>query len=604
MSHARRSGKVAPFLGLCRGFAVFRIHLRYAAAIACGLVSSSAFADELLFSSPGDVYAITRDSIVVTGAAPVDQEIADDFHAVGEIHRAVVEGYDCWNCEGVFATGVDVHLYAKGDDGKPADLLYGFRLDANDPRFIHDLNRTGHNGTVDITFPEPFAADGDYFLSVQLEYDRAASWPLWSANHVTPFGSPIQIRDNLAGTPWEQHSDLFGPSNYDFAFALYGLRPGLPPSNTVAECGEWSTTLLPLPADANATSVYASKSFGAEESWLVGGYDTGSVGSLQTFSLAYHRVGDRDWDIVPTPTPDACADSGNPNGCAKAWFNAIDGVAPDDLWAGGWRDGQTSNGFFGGQIFLAHWDGTAWTKIDAPVSTGSGSEITGIKAIAPDDVWFVGAWIADDGWKALALHWNGSSLELVDTPFPVPGGTPGWSLATVDGVAADDLWAVGAGSDGDMSLAPYVLHNDGSGWAVTPDVPMPGDWIEFNALLPLASDDVYMGGSWFAAAGGYGPLILHWDGSAWTIASGDGGGGPMITLGHGSVLALGNPSLYWNGQTWLAQPRLADYDNYGFSSLQATGPCNAVGAAIVDIVGVRRSVAVELKPLVYRNGFE
>jgi len=604
LSHARRSGKVAPFLGLYRGFAVFRIHLRYAAAIACGLVSSSAFADELLFSSPGDVYAITRDSIVVTGAAPVDQEIADDFHAVGEIHRAVVDGYDCWNCEGVFATGVDVHLYAKGDDGKPADLLYGFRLDANDPRFIHDLNRTGHNGTVDITFPEPFAADGDYFLSVQLEYDRAASWPLWSANHVTPFGSPIQIRDNLAGTPWEQHSDLFGPSNYDFAFALYGLRPGLPPSNTVAECGEWSTTLLPLPADANATSVYASKSFGAEESWLVGGYDTGSVGSLQTFSLAYHRVGDGDWDIVPTPTPDACADSGNPNGCAKAWFNAIDGVAPDDLWAGGWRDGQTSNGFFGGQIFLAHWDGTAWTKIDAPVSTGSGSEITGIKAIAPDDVWFVGAWIADDGWKALALHWNGSSLELVDTPFPVPGGTPGWSLATVDGVAADDLWAVGAGSDGDMSLAPYVLHNDGSGWAVTPDVPMPGDWIEFNALLPLASDDVYMGGSWFAAAGGYGPLILHWDGSAWTIASGDGGGGPMITLGHGSVLALGNPSLYWNGQTWLAQPRLADYDNYGFSSLQATGPCNAVGAAIVDIVGVRRSVAVELKPLVYRNGFE
>jgi hypothetical protein len=595
---------VAPFLGLYRGFAVHSIRLRHAAALACGLLALPAFADELLFSSPGDVYAITRDSIVVTGAAPVDQEIADDFRAVGEFHRAVVDGYDCWNCEGAFATGVDVHLYAKGDDGKPADLLYGFRLDASDPRFIHDLNLTGHNGTVDITFPEPFAADGDYFLSVQLEYDRPASWPLWSANHVTPFGSPIQIRDNLAGTPWEQHSDLFGPSNYDFAFALYGLRPGLPPSNTVAECGEWSTTLLPLPADANATSVYASKSFGADESWLVGGYDTGAIGTLQTFSLAYHRVGDGDWDIVPTPTPDACTDSGNPNGCAKAWFNAIDGVAPDDLWAGGWRDGQTSNGFFGGQIFLAHWDGTAWTEIDAPVSTGSGSEITGIKAVAPDDVWFVGAWIADDGWKALALHWNGASLELVDTPFPVPGGTPGWSLATVDGVAADDLWAVGAGSDGDMSLAPYVLHNDGSGWAVTPDVPMPGDWIEFNALLPLASHDVYMGGSWFAAAGGYGPMILHWDGSAWTIASGDGGGGPMITLGHGSVLALGNPSLYWNGSAWTAQPRLADYDNYGFSSLHATGPCNAVGAAIVDIVGVRRSVAVELKPLVYRNGFE
>jgi len=113
---------------------------------------------------------------------------------------------------------------------------------------------------------------------VQLEYDRPASWPLWSANHVTPFGSPIQIRDNIAGTPWEQHSDMFGPSNYDFAFALYGLRPGPPPSNTVAECGEWSTELLPLPPDATSTTVHASKSFGTDETWLVGGYDTGTIG--------------------------------------------------------------------------------------------------------------------------------------------------------------------------------------------------------------------------------------------------------------------------------------------------------------------------------------
>ena len=583
---------------------MYRFSFVRAAALAVGLLPVLAYADQRLWNNEVDLYSITRDSIVVTGAAPVDFELADDFQVTGEIHRAVVAGYDCWNCEGVFATGVHVHIYAKNADGTPGESLYAFRLDASDPRFIHDLNQTGHNGTVDITFPEPFLADGEYFLSVQLEYDRPASWPLSSANHVAPWGTPVQMRDNIAGGPWEQHSDLFGPSNFDFGFALYGLPPGPPPSNTVAECGEWSTELLPLPPDATATSVYASKSFGGEDSWLVGGYDTGAIGTMQTFSLAYHRVGDGDWEIVPTPSPDACTESGNPNGCAKVWFNAIDGVAPDDVWAGGWRDGRTANGFFGGQIFLAHWDGQAWTQIDAPVSTGSGSEIAGIKAIAPDDVWFVGSWIADDGWKALALHWNGSSLELVETPFPVPGGTPGWSLATVDGVAADDLWAVGAGSDGDMSLAPYVLHSDGSGWTVTPDVPMPGDSIEFNALLPFASDDVYMGGSWFANTGTYGPLVLHWDGSAWTIATEAGGGGPMVTFGNGSVLALGNPTLYWNGAEWLAQPRLADYDNYGWASLHATGPCHAVGSAIVDIVGIRRAIAVYLHPIVYRNGFE
>lgn len=579
---------------------------RLGAGIALSLivVPIAAHADQRLWNNEADFWSITKDSIVITGAAPVDQEIADDFRVTGEIRRAVVAGYECWNCEGVFTTGVRVHIYAKGDDGKPGDELYGFRLDASDPRFIHDLNETGHNGTIDVTFPEPFAADGDYFLSAQLEFDRPAMWPMQSANHVTPFESPIMIRDNLAGTPWQQHEDMFGPSNFDFAFSLYGVLPGPPPSNTVAECGEWSTTTLPLPEGATATTVHAAKAFGPGDAWLVGGYDTGGIGATQSFSLAYHRVDDGDWQIVPTPSPDACSDSGNPNSCAKVWFNAIDGVAPDDIWAGGWRDGQTSNGFFGGQVFLAHWDGTAWTQIPAPVSTGSGSEIAGIKAVAPDDVWFVGSWIADEGWQALALHWNGSSLERIEMPFPVPGGTPGWSLIGADGVASNDLWSVGAGSDGDMSLAPYVLHFDGSAWQVSEGVPQPGDAIEYNALLALGADDVYAGGSWFTGGDGYGPLIIHWDGSAWSIATQAGGGGPMVTFGNGSVLALGNPSLYFNGTDWIPQPGLTQYDYYGWADLEATGPCNAIGAAITDIVGVRRSVAVELRPLVYTNGFD
>jgi hypothetical protein len=586
---------------------VFRFEFRWLRAgfvLSLFLAPLAANADQRLWNNEPDYWSITKDSIVITDTAPADQEIADDFRVTGEIHRAVIAGYDCWNCEGVFATGVYVHIYAKGDDGAPADELYGFRLDASDPRFIHDLNQTGHNGTIDVTFPEPFFADGDYFLSAQLEYDRPATWPMQSANHVTPFESPIMIRDNLAGTPWQQHEDLFGPSNFDFAFSLYGVPPGPPPSNTVAECGEWSTTMLPLPEDATATNVHAAKAFGPDNEWIVGGYDTGPIGSQLTLSLAYHRIDGGDWQIVPTPSPDVCVDSGNPNPCAQVWFNAIDGVAPNDVWAGGWRKGQSQDGFVGGQIFLAHWDGNEWTQVPAPVTTnGSGSEITGIKAIAADDVWFVGSWI-EGTWGSLALHWNGSTLERFDTPFPASGGSPGWSLATTDGVAPNDLWAVGAGSDGDMSFAPYVLHFDGSAWQLADGVPQPGDQIEYNSVLALGSNDVYAGGSWFTGPEEYGPLIVRYDGGAWSIATQAGGGGPMITLGGGSVLALGNPSLYWNGTEWLAQPGLTQYDYYGWADLEATGPCNALGAAITDIVGARRSIAVELRPIVYRNGFD
>jgi hypothetical protein len=589
------------------GCTVFRFEFRWLRAgfvLSLFLAPLAANADQRLWNNEPDYWSITKDSIVITDTAPADQEIADDFRVTGEIHRAVIAGYDCWNCEGVFATGVYVHIYAKGDDGAPAGELYGFRLDASDPRFIHDLNQTGHNGTIDVTFPEPFFADGDYFLSAQLEYDRPATWPMQSANHVTPFESPIMIRDNLAGTPWQQHEDLFGPSNFDFAFSLYGVPPGPPPSNTVAECGEWSTTMLPLPEDATATNVHAAKAFGPDNEWIVGGYDTGPIGSQLTLSLAYHRIDGGDWQIVPTPSPDVCVDSGNPNPCAQVWFNAIDGVAPNDVWAGGWRKGQSQDGFVGGQIFLAHWDGNEWTQVPAPVTTnGSGSEITGIKAIAADDVWFVGSWI-EGTWGSLALHWNGSTLERFDTPFPASGGSPGWSLATTDGVAPNDLWAVGAGSDGDMSFAPYVLHFDGSAWQLADGVPQPGDQIEYNSVLALGSNDVYAGGSWFTGPEEYGPLIVRYDGGAWSIATQAGGGGPMITLGGGSVLALGNPSLYWNGTEWLAQPGLTQYDYYGWADLEATGPCNALGAAITDIVGARRSIAVELRPIVYRNGFD
>lgn len=569
------------------------------AALAAALLASTAHADQRLWLNDIDTWSITQSSVVIGGdELPTDRELADDFQVTGLVRRAIVYGYDCWQCVGTFTTGVRMRIHEKTAQGLPGAELYGFRLDADDPRFVHDLNQTGHNGTIDVTFPEPFAADGSYFLSVQLEFDGPASWPLWSSNHVTRFGSPIHVRDNLAGGDWQPHSDMFGPSEFDFAFSLYGEPPGEPPPNTVAECGEWHTRLLPLPENTTGAKVNAAKAFGDAEAWLVGGYDRGPL--LQQLSIAWHRVGDGDWEIVPTPSPQPCAPD---PGCAQVWFNAIDGAAPDDVWAGGWRYGTNQDGFAGGQLFLAHWDGSEWRQVDAPVTSGgSGAEITGIHAIASDDVWFVGSWITDSGWPALAMHWDGSSLQIVETPFPTPG-TPGWSLAAVDAIATNDAWAVGHGSDGDMSGIPYVLHWDGGGWQLA-DVPAPGDSKAFGSLLALAADDVYAGGSWFTAGVGYGPMILHYDGSAWSVATLEGGGGPMIHMGGDHVLALGNPNLYFDGTQWLPQPGLADYDFHSYADLEATGPCNAVGGGVVDIIGERRAIAIELRPLVFDNGFE
>ena len=64
----------------------------------------------------------------------------------------------------------------------------------------------------------------------------------------------------------------------------------------------------------------------------------------------------------------------------------------------------------------------------------------------------------------------------------------------------------------------------------------PGDQIEYNALLALGSTDVYAAGSWFTGGAGYGPLIIHWDGSAWSIATETGGG--IRSEGTGGSVSL------------------------------------------------------------------
>ena len=260
---------------------------------------------------------------------------------------------------------------------------------------------------------------------------------------------------------------MFGPSNFDFAFALYGLPPGPPPSNTVAECGEWSTTLLPLPDGATATPVYASKSFGADETWLVGGYDTGSIGSFQTFSLAYHRVGDGAWDIVPTPSPDVCSRQ-------RQSEQLREGLVQRDRRRRAGRslgrrleDAQTHDGFFGGEIFLAHWDGTEWI---ADSCAGHDRRIGRRNRRHQGDR--AGRRLVRrllDRRRPMAraraaLEWLVARDASSRRSRCRAARRAGRSCA-VDGVAADDLWAVGAGSDGDMSLSPYVLHWDGSALA-------------------------------------------------------------------------------------------------------------------------------------------
>lgn len=57
-------------------------------------------------------------------------------------------------------------------------------------------------------------------------------------------------------------------------------------------------------------------------------------------------------------------------------------------WAAG-TAGDVDHNF--NSVYLAHWDGTHWQSVRAPLSqSGLGAELSSISAVSANDVWAVG----------------------------------------------------------------------------------------------------------------------------------------------------------------------------------------------------------------------
>ena len=94
-----------------------------------------------------------------------------------------------------------------------------------------------------------------------------------------------------------------------------------------------------------------------------------------------------------------------------------------------------------------HFDGTSWSVASSP-SPGLGRDVlTGVTALAPNNVWAVGFYAKDvntDGpTKTLIEHWDGSSWKIVPSPSPANSNT--WVDILFDGtvIPQGNLWLVG-----------------------------------------------------------------------------------------------------------------------------------------------------------------
>lgn len=214
---------------------------------------------------------------------------------------------------------------------------------------------------------------------------------------------------------------------------------------------------------------------------------------------------------TPTPGPTSAVDGtwkivSSPNvgtGTFGNQLNAVAVVSANNVWAVGFHPDPSGQPQYIHQSMVVHWDGSSWSVIPSPNVPGKPDvELNGVAAISANDIWAVGH-SGDPSYapyQTLTLHWDGTSWSIIASPNP--GTDNGNDLTAVAAVAPNDVWAVGWYQSGSYPSA-LILHWDGTSWTVVPNPTRN----TLYAITAIASNNVW--------AAGFG-VILHWDGSAWS----------------------------------------------------------------------------------------
>jgi len=268
--------------------------------------------------------------------------------------------------------------------------------------------------------------------------------------------------------------------------------------------------------------------------------------------------------------------------CDHAWFqaespahgfisalSAVDAVSANDIWAVGAYLGQT-----GWRPLIQHWDGTAWSVVPEPVSAPNESFLQGVDVLSATDIWAVGYYEAPNA-RTLVLHWDGAAWSVVPSPN---FGTISNLLWGVSALSSGEVWAVGHFSSEQYLSQTLILRWNGSDWQVVPS-PNASVYSNFlNAVDAVSSTDAWAVGVYYTSAStGESTLALHWNGTAWSVVSTppylDGGTlYDVEAIAPNDVWAVGSAvqnnfvhsalALHWDGTAWSVIPVPGFFDEY------------------------------------------
>jgi hypothetical protein len=253
------------------------------------------------------------------------------------------------------------------------------------------------------------------------------------------------------------------------------------------------------------------------DAWAIGEQTTETVTenplSFNTSSqLVIDRWDGTQWSVVPGP---AFAAGDAPS------LTTMAAVSANDIWAIG--NLLTDDGNFLNFLF-EHWDGTSWTATSLLTSDAF---LLAASADAANDVWAVGfEGPENDNSQTLVMHFDGKSWNKVPSPSVGMGAS---QLNGVVALAPNDVWAVGFSTPvappKQAATLTLIEHWDGTSWTVVPSPNVgPASVFQSNALLGIAAaspTDIWAFGSSSLAngSGNQRTLLMNWNGTAWSMTA-------------------------------------------------------------------------------------
>jgi hypothetical protein len=202
---------------------------------------------------------------------------------------------------------------------------------------------------------------------------------------------------------------------------------------------------------------------------------------------------------------------------------------PDDVWAVG---SSSSDGFTTTRTLIEHWDGTAWTLVRSPNPDDFQNELTHVAAGRDGSLFATG----HTSTGTLLMHRTHGRWRTMAAPAPPRG----FSSAYLEGLVVrnrDNVWLAGGGQrSSDGAERPLMAHWDGSHWTMhrLPTVDQ-----SYLADAARVSGGLIAVGTTFTDYSSAG-LTDAWDGEGWSAtASPEATGYTAIAARAGHVIAVG-----------------------------------------------------------------